>query len=100
MYYFGERLRKLRKSRNLTQKQLAGLIRSTDSIISAYENGFRTPTLDNLISISAVFHVTTDYLLGKERHTIDVSGLDDSQIAVVQSVVDALRTANDRKERR
>ena len=100
MYYIGERLRKLRKSHNLTQKQLAGLIRSTDSIISAYENGFRTPTLDNLLSIAAVFHVSTDYLLGKERHTVDVSGLDDSQIVVVKSVIDALRTANDQKERR
>lgn len=99
MLNFGERLKKLRKDHHLTQKQLAGQIHIHDSIISAYENGSRLPSLDALMGLSAVFHVSTDYLLGKERQqTIDTTGLTVSQLAAVRAIVGEFQTAN--KERR
>lgn len=95
----GERLKNLRKNRHLTQKQLATLLHIHHSIISAYENGSRTPSLDVLILLSDIFHVSTDYLLGKERQrNIDTSGLTDSQIEAVRAIVAEFQIAN--KERR
>lgn len=67
MVEFGSRLRALRKQRNLTQKQLAALINTKNSIISFYENGERLPSPEVVIKLAAVLHVSTDYLLGVER---------------------------------
>lgn len=95
MVEFGERLRKLRKQKKLTQKQLASLIGVKNSIISFYEVGDRIPSPEILIKLSTVLGVTSDYLLGIEKNdSIDVSGLDDNDKMLVRSLVDTLRKKN------
>lgn len=64
MVEFGERLRKLRKERNLTQKQLATLIGVKNSVISFYEVGDRTPSPEVLKKLAVALHVSADTLLG------------------------------------
>ena len=89
---FGKKLKDLRKSQKLTQQQLADRIGVAKSVISYYESGDRYPSYDVLIKISRIFHVTTDYLFGIERKRIlDVSDLSDSDIAVLETVANALR---------
>lgn len=48
----------------LTQNELAERLGVSQQTISKYENGSREPDLENLIRMSKIFHVTTDYLLG------------------------------------
>lgn len=92
---FGERLKTLRKSKNMTQTQLAARMHVAKSVVSYYELGERSPSPDVLVRMSRIFHVTTDYLLGLERtHMLDVSDLSDEDIAVVEMVADALRRKN------
>lgn len=92
MLNFGNRLKQLRTEKGLTQKELASLIGTQHSIISFYENSDRFPTPEVIISISKIFHVSTDYLLGVEKHTsIDVAGLDAAEIKVIRDMVDLLR---------
>ena len=89
---FGERLKMLRKGQKLTQQELANRLGVAKSVVSYYESGDRFPSYDVLIKIARTFHVTTDYLLDIERnHTIDVTGLSEENIAVVVSVVNALK---------
>lgn len=89
---FGERLKVLRKGQKLTQQELATRLGVAKSVVSYYESGDRFPSYDVLIKIARTFHVTTDYLLDIERNrTIDVTGLSEQDIAVVVSVVDALK---------
>ena len=89
---FGMRLKELRKQNGLTQQQLAERIGVTKSVISFYELKERAPSPDVLAKLSYIFHVSTDYLLGIERNkTLDVSGLDDEDIIVVQLIIDRLR---------
>ena len=89
---FGEKLRKLRKEQHLTQQQLAQRLGVVKSLVSYYENGDRFPSYDVLTRISRTFHVTTDYLLGTESHrSLDVSGLSDEHIALLEQMADALR---------
>jgi len=93
---FGERLKALRMGQKLTQQQLATRLGVTKSIVSYYESGDRYPSYDVLIKIAGLFHITTDQLLGLERQrTIDVSALTEAQVAVVESVVEAFRLANE-----
>lgn len=89
---FGERLKMLRKGQKLTQQELANRLGVAKSVVSYYESGDRFPSYDVLIKIARTFHVTTDYLLDIERNrTIDVTGLSEENIAVVVSVVNALK---------
>ena len=94
-YKFAENLKKLRISKSLTQTQLSQKLWLNKSIISAYENETRTPSLEVLIKLSNEFNVSMEYLLGISREkTIDVTGLNEEQIAVVSSLVELLKKEN------
>lgn len=89
---FGARLKSLRKSQGLSQKQLAERVWISKSMISYYEKSFRNPSPEVVAKLAAYFHVTTDYLLGiDEQRTIDVTGLEDEDIRAIQQVVDRLK---------
>lgn len=62
---FQERLKLLRKEKNLTIEELAKNLGSAKSTISRYENGLREPKKDFLELLCTYFDVSTDYLLGK-----------------------------------
>lgn len=90
---FGEKLKELRTARNMSQKQLAERIGIAKSVISFYESGDRFPSYEVLVKIAAIFHTSTDYLLGVERgRTIDVSELSESDIALITAMIDALKS--------
>lgn len=59
----GERLKSLRISMGLDQKQLAEKLNLNSSSISNWETNRRSPDLDTLCLIADFFNVTTDYLL-------------------------------------
>lgn len=89
---FGNTLKLLRTGQKMTQQQLATRLGVAKSVVSYYESGDRFPSYDVLIGISRTFHVSVDYLLGIEkRRTVDVSDLDEDDIAVIIHVVEALR---------
>ena len=52
MFLFGRRLHEIRKSRGLTQQELADKVGLTKTSICCYENGTRTPTMDTLIDLA------------------------------------------------
>ena len=92
MVDFGNTLRGLRISNGFTQKQLADQLGLTKSVVSAYETGLRMPSYDILISISKIFRVTTDYLLGLEnKQEIDLSGLTQEEISALMNLIKAMR---------
>ncbi|WP_126990601.1 helix-turn-helix domain-containing protein [Candidatus Kurthia intestinigallinarum] len=61
----GDRLKKLRKEKKLTQQDLASKINVTHVSISGYESGRRSPDTDTLQKLADYFEVSTDYLLGR-----------------------------------
>jgi XRE family transcriptional regulator len=65
MFDFGEHLKSLRKSKNITQKQLALAIGVTERGIQQYELGERKPSYDVLISLADFFNVSLDFLVGR-----------------------------------
>ena len=60
-------LRKLRRKKNITMKQLGEMVGVSESAISQYENGKRQPDQPTLIKIADYFNVSTDYLLGRNE---------------------------------
>ena len=92
MVNFGDKVKELRHEKRLTQQQLAELLGVAVSAISSYESGSRYPSYEVLISLSRIFHVSTDYLLGiTDTRNIDVTGLNNDEISAVNQIVDMLR---------
>lgn len=65
MLDFAERLKSLRTSSNLTQKQLATETGFSERGIQNYELRTRKPNSDTIINLADYFDVSTDYLLGR-----------------------------------
>ncbi len=96
MVDFGNKLKELRKQAGLTQKQLGDKIKVTKSVISYYELQERYPSPEILIKLAKTFHVTTDYLLGLEnKQTLDISGLSDEDVQLLQHTISVLQSKND-----
>lgn len=92
MVDFGNKLKTLRTAKGLSQSQLAARIRVTKSMISAYENQVRYPSYDVLLKIAMFFAVSVDYLLSvSDRVFMDITDLDDKQIAILSDLIEQFR---------
>lgn len=61
----GNRLQKLRKSKHMTQTDLANIVNVSKASISAYENDTRSPDIETLLLLADTLDVNSDYLLGR-----------------------------------
>ena len=68
---FGQRLLNLLQKQNITQKQLADKVNTTEATLSRYISGDREPKADMLANIATALNTTSDYLLGIEREEFD-----------------------------
>lgn len=70
---FGERLKNLRKEKNLRQSELGELFELSPSAIGSYERDLREPAYNHLVAFADYFSVSVDYLLCRtdERLTVD-----------------------------
>lgn len=67
-----QRLKELRLSHNLTQKQLAEKVSTTQTTIGKYERGELQPSLETLKQFSNLFECSIDYIIG---HTDDFGNI-------------------------
>lgn len=90
-----EKLKMLRSRYNLSQKEVADKLGVSPSIISGYETGERTPSTENILALSHLYHCTTDYLLENNTQTtgvtLDTAGLSDKQIHAIQLLIETMR---------
>ncbi len=64
---FSQRLKNLRREKNVGQIELSQAIGVSKGIISLWENELREPKLSNLIVLAQYFQVSIDYLAGLEN---------------------------------
>jgi len=64
---FSDKLKDLRKSKNMSQEQLAEKLYVSRQAITKWENGIGLPDIENLIAISALFNESLDNLLSEEK---------------------------------
>lgn len=65
MEIFAERLKKLRKERRLTSKEMAEYLEVSQRAYLYYESATHYPDVPGLLKLADYFGVTTDYLLGR-----------------------------------
>lgn len=94
---FGKTLKELRLQHGLTHQQLATQLGISKSVVSYYEQQERGPSPEILVKLAAIFHVSTDYLLGvdkqppAENNFLDVTDLDPEDIVVLNSLINRLK---------
>ena len=90
-----EKLKDLRNQYNLSQRSVAQHLGVSPSIISGYETGERTPSTENLLALSYLYHCSTDYLLGrdssKQPSLLNVDGLDTKQVQLLSELVETMK---------
>lgn len=61
-YY--ERIRDLREDNDLTQQDVANVLKTTQQVYSRYEKGENELPLHHLVTLCNFFKVSADYVLG------------------------------------
>lgn len=88
MYDMGARLRTLRKAKGWSQETLGRKLNKTKSVVSSYEANLRTPPLDVLTDLAALYGVSLDYLAGVEgRAMLPAEGLTTAQTELVRTII-------------
>lgn len=64
-----EKIKGLRRQAQMSQEQLAEKLNVSRQAVTKWETGAGVPDIDNLRSISALFHVSLDFLLDNEIQT-------------------------------
>ena len=65
MKNYVEILRELREDRDLKQKDIAEILKTTQQVYSRYENGINEIPIHHLIILADYYKVSVDYILGR-----------------------------------
>jgi len=87
-----EKIIKLRKTNGWSQEDLAEKLYVSRQAISRWENGTALPDAENVLQISKLFNVTTDYLLNDDYES-------DSDIPAVRTATKETEDLFSRKKR-
>ena len=83
-----DKIKKIREQHNITQSELAKQLGITRSSVNAWEMGVSVPSTQYIVELAYIFSVSTDFLLGVDTTaTINVSGLSDKDIELINSIV-------------
>lgn len=85
---FGKRLKELRESKNLYQKELASELDVTMQTISGWEINRTTPDYDMLVKIANFFNVSVDFLLGNEKKAKKIEDKETEKEALKNALVE------------
>jgi transcriptional regulator with XRE-family HTH domain len=88
---FADHLKKIRRSKNFKQADLARKTGLKVAAISFYETGERRPSLSNLVKLADALSVSVDFLLGREVARVrDFDKLNPKDQEVIQEMAKVL----------
>ena len=83
-----DRIKQLRLQCGYSQAELARRLNVTRSSVNAWELGISIPTTQYIVEMAALFHVSSDYLLGIEAsRRLDISALTEEEIRLVYDLL-------------
>ena len=62
-----KRLKELREDNDLSQKEVAAYLNTTQQVYSRYENGTNEIPIHHIITLSRLYKVSCDYILGESN---------------------------------
>lgn len=86
------KIKLLREKYAHKQSDLAKKLNVTRSSVNAWEMGISIPSTQNIIEISNLYDVSTDYLFGLERNsTINIEGLSDKEVGAIIEIINCFK---------
>ena len=83
-----ERIRQLREKSGMTQAELARKLDVTRSSVNAWESGLSSPTIQYVVAMTRLFHVSADYMLGTEpEYTLSLRGYSSEEIRLLTDLI-------------
>lgn len=86
----GTKLQSLRKSKNMSQEDLANLLNVSRQAISKWETDQSLPDITNIIAISEIFSVSTDYLLLDKESSFSKEKASKEKVVPIVAIISAL----------
>ena len=79
-------------------RELREVIGISRSAVNAWEMGTSKPSIDTLVDLADFFHVSTDYLLGRnELQLIEISGVSPEGVDIILRLVHYFSTENSKE---
>ncbi|MBQ3015482.1 MAG: helix-turn-helix transcriptional regulator [Clostridia bacterium] len=95
IHNIGDKIRYLRDKSGYTQTYLAKRLGISRSAVNSWEMSLSMPSVGNIVEMSNIFHVSTDYLLSNdEKIMLDITPLSNDQREIVIKLVSCLNDAN------
>lgn len=85
------RLKELRQSCGLTQKQVAHMLHITRSAYAQYESGTHQPSLDVMERLADFYHVNLEYICGRSDYSPSLIFLQNHH----KELIDAISNLNE-----
>ena len=86
------RIKDLRLSAHMKQRDLAELLKCTPVSVSRYETGERDPDIETILRLCDIFGCTADYLLGRStRPDPELSPEEEQLLAAYANASDEIR---------
>ncbi|MTI49562.1 helix-turn-helix domain-containing protein [Sporosalibacterium faouarense] len=102
---FGSKLKELRIEKNMTQAQLAKIIKVARATIGRYEADERFPDQETLKKLASYFDVTIDYLLDRTNmknynniaetqgyYNLNIEGLSKEDIRKIEEYIEFIKS--------
>lgn len=96
---FYEKIKNLRVEKGLYQRELADLIKTSNSTICDWERGRCEPSIQDLIKLSNIFNCSVDYLIGNEDDFGIISSADNNLTYEENRIIEIYRTLSDRDKK-
>ncbi len=94
----GKKIKTLRTAMKISQSELARILEVTRSSVNAWEMGVSLPSVQKLVELSKLFHVTTDYLLGVNNiDLLNICSLTDDQKTLLYQTLNFFDKQNMKK---
>ena len=94
-----ERLRDMREKLSYSQRDVARQLNVSPSLISGYETGERTPSVEVLLQLSYLYKCSVDFLLGKGREemvlSIPIDKMTANQVQILTDLVNEFQSQSE-----
>lgn len=88
MHNLASRLKELRRRQGFTQRQLAQILKVSELTVIRWENNYELPSIESLVQMARLYHVTLDYIAGLDgKKSIVIDGLSAEQAELLRMLL-------------
>ena len=95
LHNLASRLKGLRRRHGLTQRQLAQILKVSELTVARWENNYELPSIEHLVKMAGLYHVTLDYIAGMDgKKSIVIDNLSAEQIELLRMLLVEFQSDN------